>query len=254
MDEEMSRRIRQVLQDAVDRQRPPADTDAVKRQMLVTTLRLAGHTVRLAPGFPASPSAADQPDDAARADQPTGTLPAATLGIGNPLFHDGLDRVDDPTRPAGYGKPQLLPLIINDPTRPADDGKPQLLPYIVTGPSTPAAGGSPRPKPITVPQPYRISSDAVSDESGQDSAAEDESGSSSSGLEIKPVDSDGYSQLPVDPSVADTPLVGDAPPPLPIAPGGDPADPDPSPAPGIKLFFPSPGAVSFSVSAIGWRR
>ena len=232
---------------AVGRQRPQPDSDAAKQQMLVTTLRLAGHTVNLLPNERAGPGDADQPVDnnpADGTDGPEETSADPRPDAGNPLVHDGVDRINDPTLSADDGKRQLLPFIINDPARPADYGKPQLLPDILTGPTLPAGSGLPRPQPIGVPLPNRISPGAAMNGGTQVLPPDVGLDTSSSGFEATPADSDGFSPPLDDPSAADIPPVSDPPPALSITLDGDSPDPDPSPAPGIKLFIPSPGAGS----------
>ncbi len=254
MDEEMSRRIRQVLKDAVDRQRPQPDSEAAKRQTLVSTLRLAGHMVSLIADDPPMAGDAAQADDGAPADdampadetaaqddaaaqddnappavftQPGAPAPPGQPLWSNPLVHDGLDRLDDPARPADYGKPQLLP-------------------YTDTNPTLPAFGGLHYPQPTNMPQPYRVSPGPSIGDPAKYPVPGGEPDSASPDLEITPVASDGFSPPAADPITSDAPLGSDAPPALSIRLDGDSASsPTPS-APGVKLFHPSPGALSFS--------
>ncbi len=68
MDEKISSHIREIVLDAVRRQRPQPDSEAAKRQMLVSTLRLAGHTVSVIANDPTAPGDGAQGDDTAPTD------------------------------------------------------------------------------------------------------------------------------------------------------------------------------------------
>jgi hypothetical protein len=68
MDDEQSAHNRETLFDLFRQQRPPSDTEDRRRQMLATTLRLAGHTVSQKSNVPAGTEATGQVDNAAQVD------------------------------------------------------------------------------------------------------------------------------------------------------------------------------------------
>ena len=137
------------------------------------------------------------------------TPPGETTEAGNPLIRDGLDQINDPSRPADDGKIQLLPFIVDDPTRSADYGEPRLMPDILVNPTPAASGRSSPPQPIRGDQPFVMPAGTVPDKSEQESVPDDDEDPSSGELEITPAGSDGFTPPAADSIGVDTPLVSE---------------------------------------------
>ncbi len=146
-------------------------------------------------------------------------------------MHDGLDRLDDPARPADYGKPHLLP-------------------YRDTNPTLPAFGGLHCPQPMNMPQPQRISPGPSIGDPAQYPAPAGEPDSASPELEITPVASDGFSLPAADPFTSDALLGSDAPPALSIGLDDDSAD-LPTPSARRQTIPPKSSRALFLFSVVG---